>query len=200
MPAENLAIIYNVKHILACKIPNFLGLSPGTHLTSARPMWSWPGLALPNKMTSNFTAHSEIVYDPYSAQEFDIYYVDTLTPQVVTVTVPINIDDNDDVSELGGLPALKQESAVIEQGRNGRGGSTKGLHVRELPGDEITYMVIPLKNLALRNQGNALWMSVPCNGFEEGQQMDVDEATGRVVLWGRDASAKETTVFVGSLV
>ena len=205
MPAENLAIIYSAEHILACKIPNFLGLSPGTHLTSMRPMWSWPDVGHPNERSSDFIPYSETVYDPRSAQAFDLYYVHKSISQVITVTVPINTGDgHSHVSELGGLPALKQEFAVVKENRNGTVAtyncSTKGLHVRRLPGDGITYMVVPLKNLALGSQGNALWMTVPCNEFEKGQRMDVDEATGRVVFWGRDADAKETTVFVGSLV
>ena len=45
-------------------------------------------------------------------------------------------------------------------------------------------------------------MIVSCEEYipEEAPRIDVDEATGRVVLWGQKPGAKDTTSFVGNLV
>ena len=206
MPTENLAIVYNTKDILACKIPIFSDLSPGTHTMNARPMWSWPGLDRYERDNISCMTN-KIIHDPQSAKELDLYYVDKTTSQVTTVTVPINTgDDNDDANqapELGGLPALGRESTFIEEGWPGWGAydcCNKGLHVRRFLSNQITYVIVPLKNLALRSPGDALWMSVDHEGFE-GLMVDVDEAGGRVILSGdRDRSTQETRIFVGNLV
>ena len=210
MPTENLVIVHNTENIFMCKIPNFLGLSPGTHSTSMTPMWSWPGLDRSERGTQCMVPCSEAVHDPHSAREFDLYYVAGYISKVITITVAIstcNNDDDDHTLEpggLGGLQMVKQESTVIEDCSEGLGAndcSTKGLHVRRLiRGNEVTYVVVPLKNLPSRSPGHALWLSVSREGFKHDPQMDIDEATGRVVCWGRDTVGRGIKVFVGNLV
>ena len=192
--------------ILACKIPDFSGLSPGNNPASIKQMWSWPGLGQSDEWAWDrltYTA-SESVYDPHSARAFDLYYVSGAASQVTTVTVPINTDEDDPALKPGELPALKQESTVIEDGREGRdtfGCGCKALHVRRLSGsDGETYVVVPLKKPPLRGSGGALWMFVHREELDLNPQLDIDEATGRVVIWGWDMAAQETRVFIGSLV
>ena len=204
MPTENLAIVYNAKDILACKIPIFSDLSPGTHTVNARPIWSWPGLDRYERDNISCMTN-EIIHDPHSVQGLDLYYIDKTTSQVITVTVPINTDDDEanQAPEPGGLPALERESMFIGEGWPGWGTydcCNKGLHVRRFFSNELTYVVVALKNLASRSLGDVLWMSVDHEGFE-GPMVDVDEASGRVILSGdRDRNTQETRIFVGNLV
>lgn len=76
-------------------------------------------------------------------------------------STPGDDDEDGHASKPGGLPALKQVSMVIEEGRNGGfhtyGCSTKGLYVHRIPVicDGVTYMVVRLKRIPLRSSGNA---------------------------------------------
>ena len=210
MPTESLAIIYNLEKILVCKIPHFSELSPGTHALGAIPMRSWPGLdrfIIESRAQIADTA-SETVYNPQSAREFDLHYVlHGPPPRVVTVTVPINTGDNsgdEHVYEPDELPALKQEVVVVEK----YGEKTTELRChKELYFDMtwsregVQYMAMPLKNLPLRGPNNIICMSVSREEFKRlTPQMDMDEASGRVVFWGCDEHRRETKILVGNLV
>ena len=70
MPAENVVIVHNVERI---QDPEPLWPAPGTHTTSVRPMWSWPGLDRSSGRTSNFVPYSETVYDPNPSQEREMF-------------------------------------------------------------------------------------------------------------------------------
>ena len=202
MPAENLVIVYNHERIFGCKIPNFLDLSPGTHTTSVRSTWSWPGLVRSDEIVWDPGTYSEAIYDPHSAREIDLYYVEAFASEVVTVTVPIDTcggNDGDHPSELSGLPALKQESSLIDDGeeRWGTCDRSKGLYFRRLyEFGGVTHMVVPL-----RSPGNSLWMFLPQERPDQGSKMDIDEATGRVIFWRWDTDERATTrIVVGNLV
>jgi hypothetical protein len=206
LPTENLAIVYSTETILACKIPDFSSLSPGNNPTSMEKTWSWPGLGQSDDWAENqltYTA-SEPIYDQRSAREFELYYAFGAASRVTTVTVPINTGEDDHALKPGELPALKQVSTVIEDGREGRdtfGCGSKALHVRRLSGsDGKTYVVVPLKNLPLRGSGEAIWMFVHREELDRDPQLDIDEASGRVIIWGWDLVAQETKVFIGDLV
>ena len=70
MLIESLAIIYhNTQNMSAHEIPSFSDLSPGTHHTSARSMWSWPGLDQSGGTAPPFAIYmgNEIVCNPHSA-------------------------------------------------------------------------------------------------------------------------------------
>jgi len=71
--------------------------------------------------------------------------------------------------------------------------------------DKLDILVIPLDDLVLEDGRGALRMLV---SYKELKfkfrpltiEMDMDEATGRVIIWGWDKNAYETKIFVGDLV
>ena len=81
-----------------------------------------------------------------------------------------------------------------------------GLHSdKALLIDKLGVLVTPLDDLVLEDGRGALRMSVPLEElkFERPPKtfgMDMDEATGRVVIWGWEEDACETKIFVGDLV
>jgi hypothetical protein len=217
MPTESLAIIYHdTQNMSAYKIPDFSNLSPGTHHINARPMWSWPGPDQSSGTAPPFAVctTNETIYNPHSAQELNLYYIkEGVTAEFITVTVSINTsapDDSDWTEKPDEPPGLKQKCTAIGAERPGASGffCRKGLYFdvyfdEDSTNDGMHYMVIPLKSLALHGPKNILRMFVSCKEIEptsRGIHLDVDEATGRVIVWGWNEEAQETTIFVGNLV
>lgn len=205
-------IIYNTQHILAREIPDFSGLPLGVNLSSETPMWHWPGLDLVDEMIWTLVSYmtSETLYDPPSAQQFSLHYVCKRhgiqeKPFAITVTVPINTG-GDSASKSTGPPALKQKSTPLQTHRWGSVGFScrKGLHLdKALQSDKFHILVTPLDDLVLEGGRKALRMFVPykeLKHFSQTIEMDMDEATGRVIIWGWDKDAYETKIFVGDLV
>ena len=66
----------------------------------------------------------------------------------------------------------------------------------------LEALVTPLNDLVLEGGRGALRISVPLKELRRcsGIGMDMDEATGRVVIWGWDEDTHRTKVFVGDLV
>ena len=173
-------------------------------------MWSWPGL---DQIDSHIWIQvsymtSEALYDPPSAQAFNIHYIcRRIVLQAITVTIPTNTDD-DFAPESTEPLELKQKSTPVQghiRGQRSGGFSCrKGLHSDlAVQGDKINILVTPLDDLVLEDGRGALRMTVPFKEFRHCSQtieMDMDEATGRVVIWGWDKDAYETRIFVGDLV
>ena len=144
---------------------------------------------------------SEVLYDPLSAREFDLYYINRGNQSVlVTVTIPIDADVD------GGHSFSKQESTtVLNQLQSPDAFSFhKGLYFDMAWKDGgVHYLVMPLKNLASNGPSKALRMFLSHGEFKqvsEAKEIDVDEATGRVIVWRWDRKAQETRIFVGDLV
>lgn len=172
-------------------------------------MWSWPGLDLSVGMDFQTYMTSEVIYDPLSAREFDLYFIRRgWTTQMVTVTIPIDLsdDDKDDSSSKSDeLPVLKQEPTLGQNSEPWDSAATlyqNGLYIGgdcEVGGS--SYLVAPLKVLASRGPRMLLRLFV---SHEElpgvSQEVEIDEATGRVVIWEWDMKARETKMVVGDLV
>lgn len=200
VPTESLAVIYRPDNILVGKIPEFSGLPSGTSPMTATP------IRVPNQFgdagwlpVTHMT--SETLYDPLSAKEFDLYYINKGNRSVVVaVTIPVDVIDD------GPLPVLKQESTVVPDHLKAPDAFSpqKGLYFDKAWKDGgVHYLVMPLKNLASQGPRKALRMFVSRGEFKqasEANEMDVDEATGRVIIWGWDRKAQETKIFVGDLV
>jgi hypothetical protein len=174
-------------------------------------MWSWTGLNQFNRTARApvYRTTSEVVYDPLSAREFDIYYGTSL--QVTTVTVPINTSygygDGDGLaSKSDRLPVLKREVAITQGNAEGPGSSSyiEGFHIVKADKDHGAYFVVtPLKGLTSEGPRKVLRMFVSRERFEQisdPTEMAIDEATGRVVIWVWDRNALETKIFIGDLV
>ena len=173
------------------------------------PMWTWPGLDQYGTYlwASLSSMTSEVLYDPLSAQEFNLYYVsEGITSQVITVTLPINASYDDPAPESVDLPVLKQNLTVVES--HGRGLEVpfclKGLFFdKSREGDGVRFLVMPMKDLALHGPRRALQIFVSCKELGRASQLieiNMDEATGRVVIWGWDKEAREAVVFIGDVV
>ena len=147
----------------------------------------------------------EVLYDPLTAQEFNLYYSFRIpTSQVVTVTVPINAAYDNLASKSAELPAPKQNTALV-QCHVETADCQKGLYFgKSCKKDGVHLLVMPLKDIALRGPEKALRMFVSWEEFEQpARQMvevDMDEATGRVVVWLWDRDTRAVKIFFGDLV
>ena len=171
-------------------------------------MWNrpGPGARLPVSYTMG-----ETVRDSPSAQDFNLYYVSEkrfspASPSVTTVTVPINTEGGS-ISKSTELPTIKKK--LTEAPNHGEATAwfscRKGLHfdVAHSNAPPLHVLVTPLNALGSEGGRKALRMTVP---FEEPGEfmpeigMDMDEATGRVVIWGWDSMAYKSKIFVADLV
>jgi len=173
-------------------------------------MWALPGPDT-GSLVSYMT--SESLQDSPSAQELNVnlYYVGgknfaQIEPFVTAVTIPINTKGGF-ISRSTKPRAVKQKSTPV---RN-HGGSTvclscrKGLHFDVATGvyPSLHILVTPLNDLGSEGGRKALRMSVSFEDLVECWltiKVDMDEVTGRVVVWGWDSSKFGTKVFVGDLV
>ena len=210
IPAENLLIIYDTQHILAYEIPGFSSLSISVNRPGVAPMWNWPG---PGAGTIASYMAGESLHESPSAQGYNVilYYVggkdfSQIDPFVTTITIPIDTEGSF-VPESTEPPAVKRKVTPV---RN-HGGATvclscrKGLHFDLALGDYPSFrvLVMPLKDLGLEGGSKALQMSVSTKEFEKCKltiKVDMDEATGRVVIWGWDRAAYKNNIFIGDLV
>ena len=209
IPAESLLIVYTIEHILAYKIPSFSSLSPGVNRSDAAPMWRLPGPDT-GLLVSYMT--SESFHNSASAQEFNVslYYVGgtnfaQIEPFVTTVTIPINTKSSF-ISKSTEPPAVKQKSTAV---RNHVGAtvclsSRKGLHFDVATGrghPSLHILVTPLNDPGSESGRKILRMSLSLEDLISMKiKVDMDETTGRVVIWGWDSVEYGTKVFVGDLV
>ena len=157
---------------------------------------------------------SEPIHNPLSAHELNVslYYASRgATSPVLTVTVPINTSDHDPFSESTELPVPK-EHLTIHDHANGSDLPIcrNGLYFDKVRvGDHfgVDFLVMPLRDFAPQGQNQKpfrVFVSYEEDlGGRTGMQtieIDMDEATGRVVIWGWEPEAQETRVFVGDLV
>ena len=176
-------------------------------------MWHWLG---PGRQEVPYTGRLEhymtsgALLDPPSAQEFNLHYVYrarswAVRVFAVTVTIPTNVKD-DPTSESTELPALRQKTTPLRRHESGSFGPScrRGLHFDIVPRvDRLEILATPLDDLVLEGGRGALWMKVPYKELRDctpSTMMDMDEATGRVVIWGWNKNEDETKVFVGDLV
>ena len=117
---------------------------------------------------------------------------------MITVTIPLNIGNDEP-------PILKQNSTTLPQCIEGLDllSAQKGLYIEKAPeSDGVYYLVMPLKYLASQHPRRFLPIFVSREEFNQVSHVDLamDEATGRVIVWGWDEEAQETKIFVGDLV
>ena len=154
---------------------------------------------------------SEAFYDPISTQELNLHYVchnrvANAEPFATTVTIPIYIK-NDPPHKLTEPPALEQKSNPIQHHRQGSVGSScqKGLlhSDKAIQNEKLDILVTPLDDLVLEGGRGALRISIPHEELKchpQDVKMDMDEATGRIVIWGWNGDPYETKILVGDLV
>lgn len=142
---------------------------------------------------------SEALYGPHSAREFDLYYLErSFMWRVTTLTIPIDPGDNQIPIHSTTVPlhVLDPDTPFFHK---------RLYFYKSCEDDGALYLVAPLKDFALRDQVKVLRMFVSREEFEkvldsEVNEIDVDEATGRVIIWRWDSEAQEVKLFVGDLV
>lgn len=176
---------------------------------SVTQTFSCPGVDHPSRRlrVSLSSMTSEALFDPLSAPQFNLYYL-SMFSEVTTVTVPIDFSDNaiDFASRPDEPPILEYRTTIIQGNANDRetSFSHRGLHfIRTCDATGVRFLVRPLKNIASQDQRKVLQMFVSYQ--ELGQvpdttEIDMDEVTGRVVIWGWNMQAQETRVLIGNLV
>lgn len=212
VPTESQVFVYHARHIFTFKTPNFSRLSPGVNLSNEAPMWYWPGPDLERidqcAWTHVFYMAGDALYDPPSAREFNLHYFCRESgagsePIAITVTIPIN----DFASKATEPPALRRKSTPIPYHQKDSVGFSYqmgGLHSEKAFQTEgFDILVTRLGDLILEGLPPALQMSVTYQDlkYHPGTiEMDMDEATGRVIIWGWDKDAYEMKIFIGDLV
>ena len=195
-------VTYNTRNILTYKIPDFSCLSAGVNHTNATPMRIRSGLERFDETSWSLITYmaSETIHDPLSAREFDLYYARRgIDSRVVTLTIPIDISDDE-------VPIPRIRSAIIPKNVGGSDALSfyKDLYFdKAYKDDGVYYLVVPLKSLVLQGLSKALRMFMPCEEFEQisqAHEVEMDEATGRVIAWGWNYETQEAEVFVGDLV
>ena len=176
-------------------------------------MWHWSGpgrQGVPRTHHLEYYMASGALHDRPFAQEFYLHYVyrtRNLAVRIITVTVIISTNVKDGpASESIEPPVLRQKSTPLQRYESGSFGLScrKGLHFNIVPRrDRLEILATPLDNLILEGGRGTLWMRVQCKELRDctlSTKMDMDEATGRVVIWGWDKKEGKTKVFVGDLV
>lgn len=166
-------------------------------------MRSWPALDRMSWSSLTHTA-SETLYDQLSVQKFDLYFHERADmSRVITVTVPINIWDYDDLA----APTPKQESTIVRTHVEASDAISldKGLYFsRTCKGGRVDYLVSPLRGIASGEQEKVLRISISREDLSRAislpSEIDIDEATGRVVMCAWDKRAQEPKIFVRDLV
>ena len=176
-------------------------------------MGYWPGQDRVGIVGTILTyVTGEALCDPPSAQGFNLHYVcgkrvAEIDPFAATIKIPMDIQDSLAPESTQSLE-LERKSAPI---RNHRWSSVKffcrkGLHSDiALHDNKVEILVTSLNDLGWEGRGKALWMIAP---FEELADcagsigMDMDEATGWVVIWGWDKFQYQegTGILVGDFV
>ena len=195
IPTESLAVLYYPEDILTCKIPDFSSLSPGRNLMTATPV----PIVRPMDWISISHMASEPIYDPLSARRLDLYYLHKgNSSRVILITIPLE----------SGVSLRREGLRTIRDDANGPITLPlhKGFHLKfEKTCDNkgAYFVVMTLKNLSTHDPRIFLRVFVSDEEFEQVSQaseIDMDEATGRMIIWGWDEGAEETKVFVGDLV
>jgi len=198
IPTESIAVISHPSGIVACKIPDFSGLSSGSNPTDLTPIHSWPDQEEPGPDVECLV--SEVIYDSLSPRELNLYYLRGSTPLATIINIAINTSEGElTVSEQNPSIALNASDILSPN---------KGLYFdnhMNSSDDGVHYTVIPLKDFTLRDPRKILQMFVSPEEFGQAsqpinvdsQRIDVDEATGRVIIW---EGLLDSKLFVGDLV
>ena len=206
VPAESLVVVYNTRHILTFGIPNFSRLSPGANLLNKAPTWRWPGD--PERIDRSIWTQAsyvtgEALYDPLPMRKFNLHYV--CRDRVGTVTIPIGIGGHPLLRFIASLSTRESTTLIPYHQKDWIGfSSQKGLHFEKAVSTEgFRILVTRLDDLVLGGRKKTLRMFVPYGnlGYHPRKiEMDMDEATGRVIFWGVNERKYEVRVFVGDLV
>ena len=214
LPTPHLVLIYGPSHIIAYELPDFSTLSPGRHPLPETPAWYTCG---PVGMTPGSTqvythwhkyANSGRFCDPSSRGYFDLHFLfeyanDSSHARVITLKVDLN-----PAPSLGPNSPQFQWKATdvpdIAITRFGPGyraclGVSRLGALRDDGNYEIG--VVDPDDLVRSNGRGTLNITFPREVEDQSMcvGVDVDDFSGRVVVWGWSPYSPSTILFVGEL-
>ena len=176
-------------------------------------MWDLPGPGRVHKGRPLSYTTSETLYKPPSAEGFSLHYVYRdyyLGTQLFAATlILVNTTEDGFTSKSTGPPVLERKSTPIRNFRQGSWFShRKGLHMelaRPRGSLHLSILVTPLDGPVSegRRKSIRILVALPLEEVRDSTwkvAVDMDEATGRVAIWGWDCGDDEATIFIGDLV
>ena len=214
-PTPELAVVYGRDRVLAYALPPFATLSRGKHSLGESPIWCWSSIMGSGTGMNKHRTSAEVFYDPFLPDHrFNIhllYWMGNSDMGLIT----LNIDPSDPSTaspeslasqrivshfRITGLPVMSTIHPGVYRA---------GTEVHE---DGLGIWVTPFEDLSssqARGDGDRqgpLWMFVSRGDLEhdlEWENVDLDEASGRVFVWGpgyRWKTPPEIRIFVGELI
>ena len=218
-PTPDLAVVFGRDRVLAYALPPFSALSRGMHCLDESPIWCWSSIMGSGAGMSRHRTSAEVFYDPsLPDHRFNIhllYQMEHSDPWTYMGLITLNIDPSNSSPAspesstskriatrfpIIGLPVMSTIHSGVYR---------SGTRLRDVG---LDIWVTPLETLSSsqasgdRNGQGPLWMFVSNDDLEhdlEWENVDLDEASGRVFVWGpgyRWKTPPETRIFVGELI
>ena len=218
-PTPDLAVVFGRDRVLAYALPPFSSLSQGRHCLNKRPNWSWSSLLGSGTGMYRHKTSAEVFYDPsLPDHRFNIhllYQTERYDPWTYMELITLKIDPSDPSPASPESPTSKRVvtrfpiTGLPVMSTIHPGVYRSGTRLRD---DGLDIWVTPLEDPPSSQAGRerfgqgSLWVFVSNDDLEqdlEWENVDLDEASGRVFVWGpgyRWKTPPETRIFVGELV
>jgi hypothetical protein len=218
-PTPNLVVICGRDRILAYTLPSFSTLLHGKHSLDEGPTWRLSDIIENNTGARRQKTSVEVFHDPCALdRRYNLHFLrqlDDFDPRTWVELITLSIDPSDSSSSSSGTPTYQRiESRFSVDGLIATGTLHPNIyHSRTLTHSEgIGIWVTSLEDVSFAQargevEGRrSLYMFVSNDELEpdlEWESVDLDEASGRVFIWGptyRWMTPPETRVFLGELV
>jgi len=218
-PTPDLAVIYGRDAILAYTLPPFFSLPHGNHLLDKCPIWYRSSITENNTKSRRHKMSAEVFYDlALPDHRFNIHLLhqlDCSESRTCMELITLSIDPSNSSPSSPETPSSQRiVSGIPIAGLPATGTIHPGIYysrTRERS-EGLDVWVTSLEDLSFsqacgEGEGQGpLWMFVSNDELEpdlEWESVDLDEASGRVFIWGPTYRWKippETRMFVGELV
>lgn len=218
-PIPDFAVICGRDRVLAYTLPPFSTLPHGEHLLDEDPTWRLSNIMEDNTGGYRNQTSAEVFYDPsLSDSRYNIHFwhqLDSFDLRKPIELITLIIDPSNPSSSSSGTPAYQRiENHFSTYGLIAGGSLHQEIyHSRTRSHSEgLDVWVTSLEDISFgqgrgeEERQGSLHMFVSNDEFEpdlEWESVDVDEASGRVFIWGPTyqwMTPSETRVFVGELV
>ena len=218
-PTPDLAVVYGRDRVLAYALPPFSPLPQGKRSLDGGPIWFWSSIIGSGTGMSRHRTGAEVFYDPSLPDDrFNIHLLNWKghsDPMTCLDLITLNIDPSD---PSPASPGSSTSQRIVNRFPIRGLPVTSTIHPgvyrsgTRLLDDGLDIWVTPLEDLSSSKAfgsgklRESLWMFVSNDDLEhdlEWECVDLDEASGRVFVWGpgyRWKTPPETRIFVGELV